>query len=60
MTREEAEKTPEWRWFSGNWDFGSFKTYIMKAIQVADGQNIEKLAKAFPREVEIYRIWMEG
>jgi hypothetical protein len=36
---------------------GSFYTHLFEAIQCADGNNLGRLAKGFPEEVEAYKVW---
>lgn len=36
---------------------GDFYTLLFRAIQQADGQNLDRLAKGFPTEVEAYKCW---
>jgi len=39
---------------------GSFKKTLYKLIQLADGENTEKLRKAFPDEVAAVLAWTQG
>lgn len=44
-----------------NWQFqmhGGFFTALWKAISTADGYNLDRLALAFPSEVDAYRRYM--
>jgi len=36
---------------------GDFYTALFQAIQQADEDNLERLAKGFPEEVEAYKVW---
>lgn len=36
---------------------GDFYTALFRAIQQADENNLRRLAKGFPEEVEAYKVW---
>jgi len=36
---------------------GSFAHALFTAIELADDQNLERLAQGFPEEVEAYKVW---
>lgn len=45
--------------FYGEDDFTNFGAQLLRLIGKADRENLERLKKSFPAEVELYEWWME-
>ena len=49
---------PTWERDFFDSDATNFRAILFRLIRKADADNLRKLAKGFPSEVEVYRVWM--
>jgi len=51
---------PTWERDFFDSDATNFKALLFRMIQKADADNLRKLEKGFPVEVEAYKVWMNS